>query len=1102
MLTTIALLTAAAMPQSPPQTAGDPLLHADLMPPNAICVIELAPLASFRNELEQTSFWTTLQEALDQPACRDLLAVLRAPLASEDGDGLRPSDLITNGFSLAIVPRQDGTGIGLTAVLEAGPLATRLSASLDERSADPKSGVERKDRAETPCWILTKGPQPLAIALAGTTMIFGSPPDQIDAVLQRRGGNAAKSLATEPRFREFVDHVGDQGRGDRVATVYLDLGAMLSTVLAAAPAATRQGMDPWLTRLGLDRLGAAGLIVSASDGKVRERFLVDLPRPRPPLLTALLPDAGQIGLDVATLAPRDIASFSAVQTNLRVIYIELMKALDAAEPRAASEVRRSIRMLGEQFGLDIESDIIFSLGERIVSLQWPASDSAMGGDWLVLVDLQRTDRVTEALQRVPGFDGGKLGAYDLLAKRGGGIGLAVGHGQLVVADSERTLRRWLGDQRVPTPHPEVRANLAKLAEGGIGAGWMNLRPLMNDALRVMDIAGAAQGPIGAARRVMSRAASNLTPLNWNVYSLPQGFSLHFESGSGFLSEFATSAFVGFAEEAINNPSFAQFLDSTRSSEDARAVRVAQVLAATQIAQARYFETHSAYADIDTLIAENLVDSDLFEGERGAGTRAVGDSLFTVLQTGEGEKDKHWAAIAWPAERRTGEVYGVTDKHGPMRNELIARSRGLGAPMLRDVFNRGDVAAGLTPGWRALDLGATDTELGPVVAGSGEAATIGIIAALERRGPKSADDILRYLDSDSPRVVSRAVYALGKLRVTTAIPRLIEIATRHPNIDVRQQTMRALLQSGDPRTVQASIQLLGDADHTVRKLAAANLGRLKAASASDALVALVSKASANPADDDAAGAALLALGEIGDPGVLLRAAGSHKGVGKKSEEALVWMFQTLSPSMGPADEPQSLMAVLDHPSGLLRRYAIQRLGELRDPSTAAALESRLTQEGDQLRPLVEVSLAAVRGSAVGANESGFAAAARRSFETARETLAGYWADPKIRGVAIAGFAGFLVMGIGLTIVLRKQRRRRQGETWAAKAREGAGPQPPRSRARLRPRYEDYEPDYSPTEEWDAEIASNADDDWATEEEEAEWDESTETTWQGHDESPAR
>jgi hypothetical protein len=59
------------------------------------------------------------------------------------------------------------------------------------------------------------------------------------------------------------------------------------------------------------------------------------------------------------------------------------------------------------------------------------------------------------------------------------------------------------------------------------------------------------------------------------------------------------------------------------------------------------------------------------------------------------------------------------------------------------------------------------------------------------------------------------------------------------------------------------------------------------------------------------------------------------------------------------ELEALIAVLEHPNQSLRRYAIQRLGELDDATAMPALRSRLELENNVLRPVLENSIAALQ-----------------------------------------------------------------------------------------------------------------------------------------------
>jgi hypothetical protein len=213
LLTTIALFAATAAAQDPRSAPADPFRHAGFLPADTLFVAELRPKAEFQEELEQTRFWGALQEQLDQPGCRDLVAAIRAPLTGKEGDGLRPFDLIARGGTIAVTaPGKDGMP-GVLIVVDAGELAARLTTALDDRVAlGPKGGIQRRDRSGTPTWQIELGRQPVLLALAGTQLILASSTDRLDATLRCLGGTADQTLATNPRYRHFAKHLAARGR--------------------------------------------------------------------------------------------------------------------------------------------------------------------------------------------------------------------------------------------------------------------------------------------------------------------------------------------------------------------------------------------------------------------------------------------------------------------------------------------------------------------------------------------------------------------------------------------------------------------------------------------------------------------------------------------------------------------------------------------------------------------------------------------------------------------------------------------------------------------------------------------------------------------------
>lgn len=252
-----------------------------------------------------------------------------------------------------------------------------------------------------------------------------------------------------------------------------------------------------------------------------------------------------------------------------------------------------------------------------------------------------------------------------------------------------------------------------------------------------------------------------------------------------------------------------------------------------------------------------------------------------------------------------------------------------------------------------------------------------LAAQERAGDKADPaELARLANSQDAAIAARAAWQLGRGKGPAVMEALQTVATKSPHADARVQAMQALVKANDVGSTTAAIQALDDGDRRVRTLAAQALGRLRRPTAKEPLMGLLDRTrercEPGPATD--VQAALLALHDLGATDLLLRAATAvHDGKAEGAGTALAYLCQSLSPQLERAQEVTFLLAVIGHREPLVRRYAIGRVAELDEPSAVAALEGRLAQEGDELRPLVEVALAQVRKDKVALPEDELARA---------------------------------------------------------------------------------------------------------------------------------
>lgn len=221
-------------------------------------------------------------------------------------------------------------------------------------------------------------------------------------------------------------------------------------------------------------------------------------------------------------------------------------------------------------------------------------------------------------------------------------------------------------------------------------------------------------------------------------------------------------------------------------------------------------------------------------------------------------------------------------------------------------------------------------------------------------------------SNNPAVAARATWLLGRSHLDGVQAALRELATGAPAAETRAQAMAALLRAGHRGALDTALAGLDDSEVRVRTSAAQLLGRIADPRSATGLLAFLSRPRSpgaatepnTPASD--AVAALLALHDLGRPEHLLPAASAVSTSGQPSlGQALVYLFQDLSPKLPPSDEAKVLVATLDHSEVLLRKYALSRLAVLADPTTTAALERCLAGVGPGLRPLAETALQAAR-----------------------------------------------------------------------------------------------------------------------------------------------
>ena len=1042
-LTGIVLLCPQAVPRPAPQeppAQARPLRNTvlsfdHLIPDDALAAIGVRQLDTHLAEIKKTGW-----HDLFRPVIQGLPGLAKQLLP--ENSTLQADDLIqtaTRSWTLAWTGMEDNAPTWI------------LLADLGEKAADIRTAVRKKllemqesgVRARQEMWkqvgvwaVHRLNGKPISYSIVGKTLIAASSRKQVEGTLARmlEPATAGRSLRDRTGYRSFCRRALEQGSA--FACAYVQPTMMIDHMLAGMIDSQRLLARQALGQLQVHAMRQAGLTLTAADGKIQEYLWLTYPAPRSGLVAALLGSSKTIQKRAAKVIDPEAISASIHQLDAHGIYDNFLSLTSSFSQDLPLNIRSWMANTASRTGISFKSDILDMLSGQLVIQSWPAGSSGKTETALVaqIRDAWRlTTGLTKMMRDLPvrqinllGNNGWALSSLPLDAANT--PHLVIAKDRLILASSPRAARRAVRILSLPQTN-RMQTALATTEKPPTAVFWSDVRRATRDFLTRLSL---QHGDARAAERLEAAIERLQGDMVTEIRQDDAGYWVTSRSPIGNL--YSSSALSYGMQSVLRQLGIANTKTSgvaARCVAALRSVVAGQSLFKASTAKDVDRDGIGEFGPLSELVQANCLTKTTIRAI-GKDDYRVGDyRLKVLLPKSAMGRELHFAAVAWPADKKRGPVYAINDQGKTLVNNILADSEGIDDFDVRELFVGGAFNTVLVEGWQECrpprdqktEPGSTDATQS-VKPTSAEERQHYLALLQAERSRTITPDAIAALSARNPSLLSRAAYTMGDLKVKEAVPQLIKLVTGHANVQVRRQAMAALSKIRDQRSVTASVHALSDIDVEVRTYAATNLGRLREKSSVTPLLKILAGTPERGGQDHVA--ALLALADIGDARCLMMAATTIKNPSLKVEEALTYLYQTLSPKVDPKDEAKALLVALGSRSSMLRRYAIQRLGVLKDPTTVVALESHLTQEDKQLQPLVLISLDAIRGTNETPKSESIGNMVRDSWGSLKSKWNGL---PREQRLAWAGgVIGVLFLLVLLVVWRMHVRRKRNAEAW--------------------------------------------------------------------------
>ncbi|MFN4257979.1 MAG: hypothetical protein ACK4RK_01680 [Gemmataceae bacterium] len=188
----------------------------------------------------------------------------------------------------------------------------------------------------------------------GKDIVMSLTTDGPKAMLLRQAGRAG--VDKNPNFQKLqqFQEFPTSARG------YVDLASLVKLVEPLSPEAAKAIDD-----LGLSDLQAIQMYLGYDGPALRTLVAIDAPQPRKGLVKLLT--GKPFNVDNLPPMPPEITSFTATQLDLGTLYDVVLETVQRMAPPAEKEnIQQQIAAINQMVGIDLRSELLGSLGNRVV----------------------------------------------------------------------------------------------------------------------------------------------------------------------------------------------------------------------------------------------------------------------------------------------------------------------------------------------------------------------------------------------------------------------------------------------------------------------------------------------------------------------------------------------------------------------------------------------------------------------------------------------------------------------------------------------------------------------------------------------------------------